>query len=51
MRSPPTPTSHSAVDLFMGAYHAHYLSGDPFPDRWEERIVDSLLRGLGAPAA
>ena len=41
----------SAVDLFMGAYHAHYLSGDPFPDLWEERIVDSLLRGLGAPAA
>ncbi len=40
----------SAVDLFMGAYHAHYLSGDPFPHRWEERIVDSLLRALGVPA-
>jgi AcrR family transcriptional regulator len=38
----------AAVDLFMGAYHAHHLSGEPFPDRWEERIVDAILRGLGA---
>jgi hypothetical protein len=38
----------AAVDLFMGAYHAHHLSGEPFPERWEERIVDAILRGLGA---
>lgn len=40
----------AAVDLFMGAYHAHYLSGEPFPERWEERVVDGILRGLGASA-
>lgn len=38
----------AAVNLFMGAYHGHYLSGEPFPERWEERIVDGILRGLGA---
>lgn len=37
-----------AIDLFMGAYQSHYLSGDPFPERWEEGIVDTLLRALGA---
>ncbi len=37
-----------AIDLFMGAYQARYLSGEPFTRRWEEGIVTALLRGLGA---
>jgi AcrR family transcriptional regulator len=37
----------AAVDLFMGAYQARYLSGEPFGERWEERAVDALLRGVG----
>ena len=36
-----------AIDLFMGAYQSRYLSGEPFPRRWEEGIVDALLSGLG----
>jgi AcrR family transcriptional regulator len=36
-----------AIDLFMGAYQSRYLSGRPFPPRWEEGIVDTLLDGLG----
>ncbi len=35
-----------AIDLFMGAYQSRYLSGEPFPRRWEEGIVDALLDGL-----
>lgn len=46
----PAGDIDAAIDLMMGAYQSHYLSGEPFPRRWEERIVDSLLRGLGAPA-
>ena len=30
----------------MGAYQSRYLSGEPFPGRWEERIVNALLDGL-----
>jgi AcrR family transcriptional regulator len=33
-----------AVDLYMGAYHSRYLSGQEFPDGWEEAIVDAVLR-------
>lgn len=40
----------ACVDLMMGAYQSHYLSGEPFPRGWEERVVDALLRGLGAPS-
>jgi AcrR family transcriptional regulator len=36
-----------AIDLFMGAYQSRYLSGEPFPPRWEEGVVDTLLTGLG----
>jgi AcrR family transcriptional regulator len=36
-----------AIDLFMGAYQSRYISGQPFPARWEEGIVATLLRGLG----
>ena len=38
----------AAVDLMMGAYQSRYLSGEPFPAGWEERIVAALMRGLGA---
>lgn len=37
----------AAVDLMMGAYQSHYISGEPFPAGWEERIVDAVLRGIG----
>jgi AcrR family transcriptional regulator len=47
-RIPPDGDIDAAVDLMMGAYQAHYISGERFPARWEERIVDALLRGLGA---
>ncbi len=40
----------AAIDLMMGAYQSRYLSGEPFPPHWEERIVDHLLRGLGGSA-
>jgi AcrR family transcriptional regulator len=36
-----------AVDLYMGAYHSRYLSGEEFPDGWEETIVDAVLRIVG----
>ena len=36
-----------AIDLFMGAYQSRYLPGAPFPRRWEEGIVNTLLTGLG----
>jgi len=37
----------AAIDLMMGAYQARYISGEPFPRGWEERVVGALLRGLG----
>jgi hypothetical protein len=37
--------------MLMGAYQARYLSGQPFPDRWEERLVATLLAGLAASRA
>ena len=39
----------SVVDLISGAYQARYLAGDPFPDGWEERVVDAAMAALGAP--
>lgn len=36
-----------AIDLFMGAYQARYLSGEGFPAGWEEGVVEALLHGLG----
>lgn len=33
-----------AIDLYMGAYHSRYLSGEEFPEGWEESIVDAVLR-------
>jgi hypothetical protein len=39
----------TVVDLIGGAYQARYLAGDPFPDGWEERVVDAAMAALGAP--
>ena len=36
--------------MAFGAYYAHYLSGEPFPDGWEERIADAVLRSVTAAA-
>ncbi len=49
-RIAPDGDIDAAVDLMMGAYQSRYISGERFPARWEERIVDALLRGLGTPA-
>jgi AcrR family transcriptional regulator len=43
----PDADLEPAIDLFMGAFQSRYLSGAGFPERWEEGIVDVLLRGLG----
>ncbi len=45
----PDGDIEAAVDLMMGAYQSRHLSGEPFPRGWAERVVDALLRGLGAP--
>ena len=34
------------IDLLMGSYQARYLAGGPFPDRWAERVVDTVLNGV-----
>ncbi|MDX6556334.1 MAG: hypothetical protein QOD86_2529 [Miltoncostaeaceae bacterium] len=49
----PEADVEAAVTLLMGAYQSRYLSGEPFPERWEERLVATLLAGLAAsrPAA
>lgn len=35
-----------AVNALVGAFYAHYLAGGPFPDDWDERAVDTVLRGI-----
>ena len=45
----PDGDIEAAVDLMMGAYQSRHLSGEPFPRGLAERVVDALLRGLGAP--
>jgi AcrR family transcriptional regulator len=37
----------AAIDLYMGAYHSRYLSGEDVPEGWEESIVDAVLRIVG----
>lgn len=37
------------VDVLLGAYHARYLSGEPFPSNWPEPLVDFVLRSLTVP--
>lgn len=44
----PDADIEAAATLLMGAYQSRYLSGEPFPERWEERLVATLLAGLGA---
>jgi AcrR family transcriptional regulator len=46
----PDADPEPAIDLFMGAYQARYLSGEPFPERWEERVVAAVMGALGATA-
>jgi AcrR family transcriptional regulator len=38
----------AAIEMAFGAYYAHYLSGEPFPDGWENRIADAVLRSIVA---
>lgn len=44
----PAVDLDTVVDMLMGAYHARFLSGEPFPEGWEERVVDAILDGLRA---
>jgi AcrR family transcriptional regulator len=44
----PDADLEAATTMLMGAYQARYLSGQPFPDRWEERLVATLVAGLAA---
>ena len=38
----------AAIEMAFGAYYAHYLSGEPFPEGWEDRIADAVLRSVSA---
>lgn len=40
----PEADLEPAIDLYMGAYHSRYLSGEGFPEGWEESIIDAVLR-------
>jgi AcrR family transcriptional regulator len=42
----PNADIEAAATLLMGAYQSRYLSGEPFPERWEERLVTTMLAGL-----
>lgn len=44
---PPGADVEAVVDLLSGAYQARYLSGEPFPERWEEGVVDAVMDALG----
>lgn len=48
-RIAPAADRDAVIDLIAGAYLARYLSGVPFPDGWEEGVVDAVMAGLGAP--
>jgi AcrR family transcriptional regulator len=45
----PHADIRTAALLLMGALHSQHMSGEPFPDDWEERVVDGVLRGLRSP--
>lgn len=44
----PDADVEAAIEMAFGAYYAHYLSGESFPDGWEERIADAVLRSVAA---
>jgi AcrR family transcriptional regulator len=44
----PDADIEAAIEMAIGAYYAHYLSGEPFPPGWEERIADATLRSVSA---
>lgn len=48
-RIAPRVDRDAVVDLISGAYQARYLAGDPFPEGWEEGVVDAAMAALGAP--
>jgi AcrR family transcriptional regulator len=47
-RIAPRVDRDAVVDLISGAYQARYLAGDPFPEGWEEGVVDAAMAALGA---
>jgi AcrR family transcriptional regulator len=36
-----------AVNMLVGAFYAQYLAAEPFAVNWSEKLVDTLLMGLG----
>jgi AcrR family transcriptional regulator len=42
----PDVDREAVIDLLSGAYQARYLSGDGFPDGWEEGVVDTVMACL-----
>ena len=34
--------------MLVGGMHAHYLAGRPIDVDWQVRLVDGVLRALGA---
>jgi AcrR family transcriptional regulator len=34
------------TQMLVGAYYAQYLAGVPFREGWDERVVDTVLKGL-----
>ena len=42
----PDANTAAAATMLIGAYYAHYLSGEPFPAHWVETTVDAMLRGI-----
>jgi AcrR family transcriptional regulator len=45
----PDADIEMGAQLLVGAYYAQYLAGVPFPDGWDERVVDTVLLGLRRP--
>jgi AcrR family transcriptional regulator len=42
----PGVDREAVIDLLSGAYQARYLSGDGFPDGWEDGVVDVVMACL-----
>jgi AcrR family transcriptional regulator len=45
----PDADIEMGAHMLVGAYYAQYLAGVPFPEGWDERVVDTVLLGLRRP--
>ncbi|HJO39155.1 MAG TPA: TetR/AcrR family transcriptional regulator [Vicinamibacterales bacterium] len=39
----------AAVNMLIGSFYAHYLTGDKMPRTWARRIVDTVWKGIAKP--